>query len=110
MVRDRIWAPESLTRSFFNNLHLGHRAVGMMKRLSLRSVYWSGIAKDLEDFYNECYDCNQKLQKNKAPEPLPEEETTTTTTTTTTIQKYKNTKIQKYKNTKIQKYKNTKIQ
>ena len=75
MVRDRIWAPESLTRSFFNNLHLGHRAVGMMKRLALRSVYWSGIAKDLEDYYNECYDCNQKLQKNKEPEPLPEEKT-----------------------------------
>ena len=60
MVRDRIWAPKSLTRSFFNNLHLGHRGVDMMKRLSLRSVYWSGIANDLTDFFNECYECINK--------------------------------------------------
>jgi hypothetical protein len=31
MVRDRIWAPKSLTQAFFNNLHLGHRVVDMMK-------------------------------------------------------------------------------
>ena len=31
MVRDRIWAPESITFAFFNNLHLGHRSVDMMQ-------------------------------------------------------------------------------
>ena len=55
MVRDRIWAPESLRHAFFNNLYLGHRGVDMMKRLSLRSIYWSGISQDLTDFFNECY-------------------------------------------------------
>ena len=39
MVRDRIWAPDSIRHAFFNNLHLGHRAVDMMQRLALRSVY-----------------------------------------------------------------------
>ena len=52
MVRDRIRAPESIRFAFFNNLHLGHRSVDMMKRLSLRSVYWLGISRDLEDFFN----------------------------------------------------------
>ena len=75
MVRDRIWAPKSLTQSFFNNLHLGHRAVDMMKRLALRSVYWSGMSEDLTDYYNACYACKQKMQMNKEPAPLPEEET-----------------------------------
>ena len=75
MVRDRIWAPKSLTRSFFNNLHLGHRAVDMMKRLALRSVYWPGMTEDLTDYYNECYACKQKMQMNKEPALLPEEET-----------------------------------
>ena len=72
MVRDRIWAPQSLTRSFFNNLHLGHRCVDMMKRLALRSVYWSGISEDLTSYFNECYDCKTNMKKNAEPEPLPE--------------------------------------
>ena len=75
MVRDRIWAPESLKYAFFNNLHLGHRGIDMMKRLSLRSVYWSGISQDLSDFFNECYQCSHNKKKNKEPEELPEEET-----------------------------------
>ena len=33
MVRDRIWAPESITFAFFNNLHLGHRSVDMRQCL-----------------------------------------------------------------------------
>ena len=75
MVRDRIWAPNSLRYAFFNNLHLGHRGVDMMKRLALRSVYWSGISQDLTDFFNECYQCSHNMKKNKDPEELPEEET-----------------------------------
>ena len=38
MVRDRIWAPKSITLNFFNNLHLGHRGINMMMRLTQRSV------------------------------------------------------------------------
>ena len=76
MVQDRIWAPSSITFSFFNNLHLGHRAVDMMMRLATRSVYWSGMKKDLTDFFNECYECNHSMRKNKALPDLPEDETT----------------------------------
>jgi hypothetical protein len=76
MVRDRIWAPESIKHAFFNNLHLGHRSVDMMQRLALRSVYWTGISKDLTDFFNECQHCNHIMDKNKKLEDLPEEETT----------------------------------
>ena len=76
MVRDRIWAPESIRFAFFNNLHLGHRSVDMMKRLALRSVYWSGISQDLIDFFNECYHCNHTMDKNKKLEDLPDDETT----------------------------------
>ena len=54
MVADRIWGPKPMARAFFNNLHLGHRAMDMMKRLAMRSVYWCGMARDLEDFFNEC--------------------------------------------------------
>ena len=75
MVRDRIWAPESLRHAFFNNLHLGYRGVDMMKRLALRSVYWSGMSQDLHDFFNECYQCSHNMKVNKEPEELPEEET-----------------------------------
>ena len=32
MVRDRIWVPNSITLNVFNNLHLGHRAIDMMKQ------------------------------------------------------------------------------
>ena len=65
MLRDRIWAPEPLRYAFFNSLHLGHRGVDMMKRLALRSVYWSGISQDLSDFFNECYQCSHNMKKNK---------------------------------------------
>ena len=75
MVQDRICAPKSLRYAFFNNLHLGHRGVDMMKRLALRSVYWLGIRNDLNDFFNECYQCSHNMKKNKKPEDLPEEET-----------------------------------
>ena len=34
MVRDCIWAPQSITLSFFNNLHLGHRRVDIMMCLA----------------------------------------------------------------------------
>ena len=46
----------------------------MMKHLAMRSVYWSGMAQDIEDFYNECQHCNPLMRKNKEPEELPEEE------------------------------------
>ena len=39
MVRDRIWAPESLRHAFFNNLHLGHRGVSVEQYRQLR-VFW----------------------------------------------------------------------
>ena len=39
MVRDRIWAPHDIRFAFFNNLHLSHRSIDIMKRLALRSVY-----------------------------------------------------------------------
>ena len=76
MVQDRIWAPSSIIFSFFNNLHLGHRSVDMMMRLATRSVYWSGMKKDLTDFFNECYECNHSMRKNKTLPDLPEDETT----------------------------------
>ena len=76
MVADRIWGPKPMARAFFNNLHLGHRATDMMKRLARRSVYWSGMAQDLEDFFNECEQCQDMQRKNKEPEKLPQEETT----------------------------------
>merc|ERR1712237_22440 len=75
MVRDRIWAPESLTAAFFNNLHLGHRSVDIMHRLALRSVYWTGMTADLTDLFNECQHCNHIMDKNKKLPDLPEEET-----------------------------------
>merc|ERR1711905_17294 len=65
MIRNRIWAPESIRFAFFNNLHLGHRSVDMMQRLALRSVYWTGLSKDLTDFFNECQHCNNTMDKNK---------------------------------------------
>jgi hypothetical protein len=76
MVQDRIWAPSSITFSFLNNLHLGHRSVDMMMRLATRSVYWSGMKKDLTDFFNECDECNHNMRKNKTLPDLPEDETT----------------------------------
>ena len=48
----------------------------MMKRLALRSVYWSGMSEDLTSYFNECYECKTNMKKNAEPEPLPEEETT----------------------------------
>ena len=75
MVRNRIWAPESIRFAFFNNLHLGHRSVDMMHRLALRSVYWTGLSKDITDMFNECKHCNSIMDKNKKLPDLPEEET-----------------------------------
>ena len=76
MVQDRIWAPESIRFAFFNNLHLGHRSIDMMQRLALRSVYWTGLSKDLTNFFNECQHCNGTMDKNKKLADLPEDETT----------------------------------
>ena len=75
MVRDRIWAPESIRFAFFNNLHLGHRSVDMMQRLALRSVYWTGLAADLTNLFNECQHCNRVMDKNRKLPDLPEDET-----------------------------------
>ena len=76
MVRYRIWAPESIRYAFFNNLHLGYRSVDMNQRLALRSVYWTGLSKDLTGFFNECSHCNRTMDKNKKLPDLPEDETT----------------------------------
>ena len=75
MVRDRIWAPESIRFAFFNNLHLGHRSIDMMQRLALRSVYWTGLAADLTNLFNECQHCNRTMDKNRKLPDLPEDET-----------------------------------
>ena len=64
MVRDRIWGPQSLKLNFFNNLHLGNRGLNMMMKLAQRSVYWSGMAQDLEDYFNESETCNRHMDKN----------------------------------------------
>ena len=40
---------------------------------STRSVYWSGMSADLTDFFNECYECNHNMDKNKKLEDLPED-------------------------------------
>ena len=74
MVRDRIWVPEDLRRNFFNNLLLGHRGVGIMMRLALRSAYWINMKSDLQHYYNDCGTCIQSQEKNKKQERLPEEE------------------------------------
>ena len=58
LVRDRIWVPEDLRQSFYNNLHLGHRGVNIMMRLALRSSYWVNMKADLQYFYNDCSTCN----------------------------------------------------
>ena len=75
MVRDRIWAPHDIRFAFFNNLHLGHRGIDIMKRLALRSIYWTGMAQDMADFFNECDACNRHMDKNKKLDNLPEDET-----------------------------------
>ena len=38
LVRDLIWVLDDLRRNFYNNLHLGHRGVGIMMRLAIRSA------------------------------------------------------------------------
>ena len=75
MVRDRIWAPHDIRFAFFNNLHLGHRSVDIMKRLAQRSVYWTRISQDIIDFFNECHACSHHMDKNKKLDDLPEDET-----------------------------------
>ena len=75
MVRDRIWVPDSITLNIFNNLHLGHRGIDMIKWLARRSVYWTGMNKDIEGYFNECPACNRHMNKNKQLEKLPEDET-----------------------------------
>ena len=57
------------------NLHLGHRGIDMMKRLAQRSVYWTGMVRDITGYFNECPTCNRHIDKNKKPEDLPEDET-----------------------------------
>ena len=49
----------------------------MMQRLALRSVYWSGLSKDLTVLFNECQHCNRTMDKNKKLDDLPEDETET---------------------------------
>ena len=46
-----------------------------MMRLATRSVYWTGMKKDLTDFFNECHECNHNMRKNATLPDLPEEET-----------------------------------
>ena len=55
---------------------MGHRSVDMMMRLATRSVYWTGMKKDLTDYFNECEECNHNMRKNKTLPDLPEDETT----------------------------------
>ena len=65
LVRDRIWVPEDLRQSFYNNLHLGHRGVDIMMRLALRSAYWVNMKSDLQYFLNDCSTCLDTQEKNK---------------------------------------------
>merc|ERR1712030_96164 len=74
LIRDRIWVPEDLRQSFYNNLHLGHRGVDIMMRLALRSAYWVNMKSDLQHFLNTCRSCVDNQEKNKKLEKLPEVE------------------------------------
>ena len=65
MVRDQIWASHEIRFAFFNNLHLGHRSIDIMQRLALRSVYWTGMSKDITDFFNECMACSRHMDKKR---------------------------------------------
>ena len=46
-----------------------------MMHLAQRSVYWSGMKKDITDYFNECQTCNRHMDKNKKTADLPEDET-----------------------------------
>ena len=69
MIKDRI------KKQFLCNLHLWHRGTKIMGELANRSIFWRGYKADIDDFINRCIFCNNQLQANQAPDPVPIRET-----------------------------------
>ena len=66
MLNNRVVVPNKLRNAVLAHLHSSHAGVGSMLARALRSVYWPGYKRDIEDTRNSCKSCHEYALSNKA--------------------------------------------
>ena len=69
MVGDKIIIPQSFRSTILEKLHLAHQGVQRTKAKARKSLYWPGMARDIEAMVEKCMQCQQLQPKHQA-EPL----------------------------------------
>ena len=69
MVGDKIIIPQSFRSTILEKLHLAHQGVQRTKAKARNSLYWPGMARDIEAMVEKCMQCQQLQPKHQA-EPL----------------------------------------
>lgn len=71
----RLVIPQNLKADILNKIHTGHQGITKCRRRAAHSVWWPGIARDLENLISKCpICCRQKLQHSEPLQtsPLPD--------------------------------------
>lgn len=57
MVGDKIIIPQSFRSTILEKLHLVHQGVQRTKAKARKSLYWPGMARDIEAMVEKCMQC-----------------------------------------------------
>ena len=71
----RLVIPPSLRPDILNKIHTGHQGITKCRRRIAQTVWWPGIAKDLENLISKCSICCRQKPQHSEPlltSPLPD--------------------------------------
>src|SRR4029434_11340420 len=63
MVGDKTIIPQSFRSKILEKLHLAHQGVQRTKAKARNSLYWPGMARDIEAMVEKCMQCQQLQPK-----------------------------------------------
>lgn len=69
MVGDKIIIPQSFKKVILDKLHIAHQGIQRTKAKARKSLFWPGMAQDIEMMVEKCAPC-QQLQPRLQKEPL----------------------------------------
>ncbi|RXN06058.1 Transposon Ty3-I Gag-Pol [Labeo rohita] len=69
MAGDKIIIPHSFRKAILEKLHIAHQGMQRTKAKARKSLYWPGMAQDIEMMVEKCAPC-QQLQPWQQKEPL----------------------------------------
>ena len=67
MRGSRIIIPASMRLSILDKIHTGHQGIGKCRERARQSVWWPGLAKQLEELVKSCPECYRVQKQRKQP-------------------------------------------